>query len=767
MGTIDFERAESRLVVRNPLRGFAAEEQRLEVRRDPLLGGTSVLNPFLASKAGFFGTNDREFIARLVEQSAASCVFCGEALARKTAMYPEDLVPGGRLARGEATLLPNLFALAAYHPLVVLSRAHFLELEGFTPALLADGLGLAREFLRHAFHRDRTVPYAFVGANYLLPAGASIVHPHLQMLVSPVPYGRHERLLDACRAHDERHGGSLLQDLADEEERLGARSIGRRGGWRWSAAFAPQGCNEILAVHDDGDRLRRDRGRGPRRVGRGHFGGARRLRAARPALLQLRALLRAARPPGARLPALLPDRQPAEPLARLPQRRLLPAEAPRFRRDRDPAGGAGAARARLLVSAADAALLLPFPPLAGTTPTERKSSTERSAMRHRTAVMGIIAVLLAAALTPPPAAASPGPAGEAARLLDRSPLLFVENRGQLDPAVRYLLPGRDKSVAFTDGGITVLLSPDDPAAGRWAARLDFLGAAEAAPAGEERAPAVMSWFSGGRDNWKSGVPTWRRLVYRDLWPGIDLEYAGEVGMLKYRFLVRPGADPDAIRMAWRGVSSVAVDAEGRLQVSTPAGGFADETPAAWQVIDGRREPVRMAFALAPGAASDAGFGFSVGEYDRSRELVLDPGVVVTCGYLGSNGEARGVALDGDGNAYVTGFTFANQTGFPVTGGPDLTGNGNTDAFVAKIAPDGSLVWAGFIGGASWDQGRAIAVDSVGAAYIAGNTSSAEGTFPAYIGPGPDLRRQHRRLRRQGRPRRHHPLVLRVPRRRGG
>ena len=251
MGTIDFERAESRLVVRNPLRGFVAEEQRVEVRRDPVLGGTSLLNPFLASKAGFFGENDRAFIARLAEQSAASCVFCGEALARRTAMYPEELVPGGRLARGEATLLPNLFALGAYHPLVVLSRVHFLELDGFTPALLADGLGLARGFLRRVRDRDRTAPYAFVGANYLLPAGASIVHPHLQMLVTPIPYTRHERLLDACRRHHEQCGDSLLEDLAREEERLGQRFVGRRGRWRWSAAFAPQGCNEILAVHEE------------------------------------------------------------------------------------------------------------------------------------------------------------------------------------------------------------------------------------------------------------------------------------------------------------------------------------------------------------------------------------------------------------------------------------------------------------------------------------------------------------------------------------
>ncbi|HWR98726.1 MAG TPA: hypothetical protein VN317_09935, partial [Candidatus Methanoperedens sp.] len=237
MATIAFERAESTLVVRNPLRGFAAEEQRVEVRRDPILGGTSVLNSHLAGKQGFFGENDRAFIARLAAESAGTCVFCGGALASRTASYPDDLVPGGRLARGEATLLPNLFALGAYHPLVVLSRAHFLELDGFTPALLADGLALTRDFLRLVHRRDQSAAYAFVGANYLLPAGASIVHPHLQMLVTPLPYTRHARLIEACRLHHERHGSSCLDELAREEERLGARFIGRRGAWRWFAAF--------------------------------------------------------------------------------------------------------------------------------------------------------------------------------------------------------------------------------------------------------------------------------------------------------------------------------------------------------------------------------------------------------------------------------------------------------------------------------------------------------------------------------------------------
>ena len=239
MNAITFESAASTLSLRNPFNGFNVEEHRVEVRRDPILGDTSVLNRYQRNKTGFSGENDREFIARLVEKSAETCIFCGERLGTKAARYPDDLVPGGHLTRGEATLMPNLFALGAYHSLVVLARAHFLELAGFTPALLADGLGAAREFLNRVHQRDPAVVFTAVGANYLPPAGASLFHPHLQMLVTPVAYTHHER-----------HGRSCLEDLAREERRLGQRFVAHLGGWDWLTAFAPQGCNEILAVHE-------------------------------------------------------------------------------------------------------------------------------------------------------------------------------------------------------------------------------------------------------------------------------------------------------------------------------------------------------------------------------------------------------------------------------------------------------------------------------------------------------------------------------------
>lgn len=251
MDKITFESVSSRFTILNPFNNFAAEEHQVEVRRDPLLGDTSVYNPFLKDKAKmFFGENDAELIKKLVEESAKTCIFCGENVVQKTAMYPSDLLPEGRMRVGEAVLFANAFSVGTYHPVISLSRAHFLKLSGFTAKLLADGFTAAQRFLRAVYRQDTSAAYATVNANYLLPAGASLVHPHLQMLVTPIPYSYQNRLLRNGQEYYRKHGTSYFGDLAGEERRIGSRFIAQKGNWQWLAAFSPMGSNEIMAVHD-------------------------------------------------------------------------------------------------------------------------------------------------------------------------------------------------------------------------------------------------------------------------------------------------------------------------------------------------------------------------------------------------------------------------------------------------------------------------------------------------------------------------------------
>ena len=251
MGEIAFEKISSTFTILNPFNNFAPEEHRVEVRKDPLLGDTSIYNPYLKDKArAFFGRNDPELIQALARESAKNCIFCGENVVGKTARYPSDILPEGRIRKGDAVLFSNLFSLGAYHPVIALGSAHFLKLPEFTPLILGDGFEAAQEFLRCVYCRDKSAVFTTVCSNYLLPAGASLVHPHMQMLVTPVAYSYHARMRDAARAHYEKNGTSYYDDLVAEEKRTGARFIIQQNNWHWLAAFSPMGSNEITAVHD-------------------------------------------------------------------------------------------------------------------------------------------------------------------------------------------------------------------------------------------------------------------------------------------------------------------------------------------------------------------------------------------------------------------------------------------------------------------------------------------------------------------------------------
>src|SRR5262249_18086776 len=151
-----------------------------------------------------------------------------------------------------------------------------------------------------------------------------------------------------------------------------------------------------------------------------------------------------------------------------------------------------------------------------------------------------------------------------------------------------------------------------------------------------------------------------RLHYPDLWPGVDLSYYGQANTLKYEFVVRPGADPAQIQLAYRGAEAVQLTADGQLEVNTPLGGFRDAAPMAYHVRSGQGVPVaaRYAWSAPDGASGRAAYDFQLGAYDPTLPLVLDPAVLVYSGYIGGTGDDHGqhIAVDKQGNAYVTGWT---------------------------------------------------------------------------------------------------------------
>jgi hypothetical protein len=314
------------------------------------------------------------------------------------------------------------------------------------------------------------------------------------------------------------------------------------------------------------------------------------------------------------------------------------------------------------------------------------------------------------------------------------PLAFTANAGQSDARVRYSAQGAGFAVFLTRREAMLALDRLGTKGKRNGAALAlrFLGANPNVAIGGERPGTGRVNYLLGNDpaKWRTGLRTYERVVYRGLWPGVDLAFHGQSGKLKYEFLVRPGARVSEIRLAYRGAKRLSLDSAGNLLVRTPARVLTDTRPLSYQLIDGKRVAVASRFAL----GRLGGFGFALGRgYDRRYPLLIDPGLLYST-YLGGSGydnSGYGIAVDGAGSAYVAGST--SSADFPTTPGAfDTTWNGVTDAFVTKLSASGAaLGYSTYLGGGDADGGNGVAVDGAGSAYVTGYTDSAD--FPTTPG----------------------------------
>jgi len=156
---------------------------------------------------------------------------------------------------------------------------------------------------------------------------------------------------------------------------------------------------------------------------------------------------------------------------------------------------------------------------------------------------------------PVPEAAGPS----AGRLLSELPLTFVDLGAG---SVRYRATAGSTEVGFGRDGLHLALTDLAGTTARWGARVTFPGARPTQPVALDRAPGIVSYFRGSPEEWLTGLPTYHGVRYRQLWPGIDLDYTGPSGSLKYSFRVAPGADPRAIGLRWRGATVTPTEAEG-------------------------------------------------------------------------------------------------------------------------------------------------------------------------------------------------------------
>jgi hypothetical protein len=384
--------------------------------------------------------------------------------------------------------------------------------------------------------------------------------------------------------------------------------------------------------------------------------------------------------------------------------------------------------------------------------------------------------LFAAPASPP--ASKSALAGEYGQL----PMSFEVNRGQADRGVKFIARGNGYGLYLTAESAVLALhksvaastsagsarsatkrlrvfgvSPEassegsgerENAAAHPAFTTDILrmrlaGAnTQAAPQGMDRLPGTANYFLGNDPaKWQTNVATFSKVRYTAVYPGVDLVYYGRERQLEYDFVVAPGASARRIRMQFAGATSLKLDESGNLAVAAQDGSIAFKKPVVYQMVDGERKSVAGEFKLM--AANTV--GFTLGRYDHSQPLVIDPTLAYSTYFGGSNAEfVVAVTSDFTGAAYVTGLTISED--FPTTAGAFQStnyasaANAVSTAFISKFNASGTaLLYSTYLGGVAisntlheqGDYGKSIAVDASGDAYITGYTYSTD--FPITSG----------------------------------
>ena len=244
--------------------------------------------------------------------------------------------------------------------------------------------------------------------------------------------------------------------------------------------------------------------------------------------------------------------------------------------------------------------------------------------------------------------------------------------------------------------------------------------------GQDELPGKSNYFIGNDPKkWHTGVRQFAKVRYGDVYPGVDLVYYGHQRELEYDFVLKPGADPQAIRLGIRGAKRLRLE-HGDLVLTSGGGDVHLRSPQIYQEANGARQKIHGEYVI----KGRNEVGFRVAAYDRRRALVIDP-VLAYSTYLGGSFDdsGHGIAVDSAGNAYVAGST--DSTDFPTTPGAFQVTCGASCFFVTKLDSDGSaLVYSTYIGpisGPTVGEVSGVAVDAHGNAYVTGYTSSTD--FP--------------------------------------
>jgi gliding motility-associated-like protein len=327
--------------------------------------------------------------------------------------------------------------------------------------------------------------------------------------------------------------------------------------------------------------------------------------------------------------------------------------------------------------------------------------------------------------------------------------LFVENQGQWEDSYDYKLQLSSGSMFFENMGYTMLLvdpesvghSEDDhnhfhtgenEILQQHSIKMQFLNA-NPFPSieGDLKTGFYYNYLLGNDPtHWKSNVGVYKKIIYKDIYPSIDIHYYGDEEDLKYDFIVKPGGDSRLIQMKYSGAQTQLK--KDKLHISTVFGDLQEVIPSVYQVIDGERIEIDAYYELKNGIVQ-----FDVGDYNSNYDLIIDPKLVFSS-FSGSSANNFGftATYDNEGNSIGGGIVFNSGGTYPTSVGAFQTSfqgaNGDFDIAISKFDELGNqLIFSTFLGGNHFDLPQSLMVDQNSNIYMLGATGS--NNFPVSTG----------------------------------
>ncbi len=343
----------------------------------------------------------------------------------------------------------------------------------------------------------------------------------------------------------------------------------------------------------------------------------------------------------------------------------------------------------------------------------------------------------------------------------KSPIAFEANQGQTDPRVKFVSRGAGYALFLTAGGAVMKLengvkakqpniqpakSPAMPYVGGYPAassavqstrateavlNMQLLGANQNAPVtASSQLPTTSNYFIGNDPaRWRKNVPSFEKVRYAGVYPGVDVVYYGNQRQLEYDFVVAPGADPNVIGLQFttgaQGTQNLfpAIDSAGDLIAHLEGGDVRFHKPLVYQIAGSQKQFIDGRYLL----QANGEVAFALGAYDRNRELVIDPTAAYSTYLGGSNVDVGlGVTLDGFGSCFITGYTLS--TDFPTENPLQAANAGGEDIFITKFdAHADAPEYSTYVGGSGNDVATDIHLDNLGDMTVTGYTTSTN--FP--------------------------------------